>query len=239
MVNKTKELEKTKAANNDLHRGSINSEHEEFLHPNMKNSILEQRASVTLEQKRKKFNTCKSCFRRFDELIVKPILIHNYDKILQSKKDEFLELFMTDAEDWEDAYAKQGEEGVDNSILRKTRAQRENSIYKRITMNARRQSNMNGILGGNSSKEQEKFNALMSPLTARRNSRQNTIRQQNQLKESAAQILAKKKTTSYQKSSSNISGKFQQIPEESTSLYNRNDSGISGSNATGHLTSKF
>jgi hypothetical protein len=69
----------------------LNSEHEEFLHPNLKASIvgvtpqpdLEGRSpSAILNEKKRKFNTCKSCFRRFDELILKPILIHNYDKIL-------------------------------------------------------------------------------------------------------------------------------------------------------------
>jgi hypothetical protein len=108
-INKTQidnELKKS------LHRHSINSEHEEFLHPNMRESLVEKRVGDVEKKKKKKFNTCKSCFRRFDELIMKPILIHNYDKVIQGKKDEFMELFLVEGEEWEETYAKSGEEGV-------------------------------------------------------------------------------------------------------------------------------
>jgi hypothetical protein len=43
--------------------------------------------------KKTKFNSCKSCCRRFDELIMKPVFIHNYDKELLKKREEFLDLF--------------------------------------------------------------------------------------------------------------------------------------------------
>ena len=44
--------------------------------------------------RRKNFNSCKNCFRRFDELIMKPIFIHRYDKELANKKAEFMEMFL-------------------------------------------------------------------------------------------------------------------------------------------------
>lgn len=80
---------------------SVNSEHEAFLHPNMMRSSEaekrgEARSDSYFEKRKKKFNTCKSCFRRFDELILKPILIHNYDRVLQAKKNEFMMLVMPD-----------------------------------------------------------------------------------------------------------------------------------------------
>ena len=86
---------------------SVNSEHEAFLHPNrMRSSEAEKRGEARsasyFEKRKKKFNTCKSCFRRFDELILKPLLIHNYDRVLQAKKNEFMMLVMPDWQEQED-----------------------------------------------------------------------------------------------------------------------------------------
>jgi hypothetical protein len=45
-------------------------------------------------RKKKEFNSCKSCCKRFDDLILRPWLIYNYDKELLDKKDEFMDIFM-------------------------------------------------------------------------------------------------------------------------------------------------
>ena len=44
--------------------------------------------------RRKNFNSCKNCFRRFDELIMKPFFIYRYDRELVNKKAEFMEMFL-------------------------------------------------------------------------------------------------------------------------------------------------
>jgi hypothetical protein len=85
------------------------SVHEEFLHPNM---IKEAKVSETgerpsLVRKRKQFNSCKSCFKRFDELILKPWLIHNYDKVLLSRREEFFDMFKKDGENWEKTFVEE------------------------------------------------------------------------------------------------------------------------------------
>ena len=96
---------------------SINSEHEAFLHPNMmRGSETEKRGEARsasyFEKRKKKFNTCKACFRRFDELILKPILIHNYDKVLQAKKNEFMMLVMPDWQEQQEAEQEKADEVV-------------------------------------------------------------------------------------------------------------------------------
>ena len=47
-----------------------------------------------MNSKRKRFNSCKECFRRFDELIMKPFFIYRYDKELISKKADFMDMFL-------------------------------------------------------------------------------------------------------------------------------------------------
>lgn len=152
-------------------RTSLNSEHEEFLHPNLKASVVRTTPAADLEgrsasdiqkEKKRKFNTCKSCFKRFDELILKPILIHNYDKILQNKRAEFVELFMGEGDVWEEVYANKDEE--DKSFPRagdapphkhtenteaeggegSTSQRRASQIFRRITQISRRNSNFQG-----------------------------------------------------------------------------------------------
>ena len=76
--------------------------------------VAEREESQSMKTRRKKFHSCKSCFNRFDELIMRPFLIHNYDKELISKKDQFLELFMMEADTWEKAYV--AEEYDQNAI---------------------------------------------------------------------------------------------------------------------------
>jgi hypothetical protein len=111
----------------------------------MRESVVEERASVTA--RRKNFASCKNCCKRFDELIMRPFLIYNYDKELLSKKDEFLELFMQEADVWEKMYAKEEykPEEVDD-----IRSQRGHTVLQRITMQAKRNSihsNGSGIRG--------------------------------------------------------------------------------------------
>lgn len=90
----------------------------------------EREESLSMKTRRKKFHSCKSCFNRFDELIMRPFLIHNYDKELISKKDQFLELFMMEADTWEKAYVA---EDYDPNEIEDSRSQRGHSIYNRIT----------------------------------------------------------------------------------------------------------
>lgn len=90
------------------------TEHEEFLHPNaMRNSeyVTNDHRHMTksefVKMRRKKFNSCASCFKRFDDLIMRPMLIHNFEAELLSKKEDFLELFMKEGDLWEKLYAKE------------------------------------------------------------------------------------------------------------------------------------
>lgn len=41
----------------------------------------------------KKKNTCSDYLKRFDKLIVRPILIHKYDKDRKARAQEFYEMF--------------------------------------------------------------------------------------------------------------------------------------------------
>lgn len=101
-------------------RQSINhDEHEEFLHPNMRESKVEERASA--RQRRKEFGSCKNCCKRFDELIMKPFLIYNYDRELLAKKDDFLELFNQEADVWEKIYVKEEHKPEDVEDIRKSK----------------------------------------------------------------------------------------------------------------------
>lgn len=95
-INKTADQTKDKEKKSSRSKGSVNEtvdHYEEFLHPNMmRESGIHNRESMTT--RRKNFNSCKNCFRRFDELIMKPIFIHKYDRELVNKKAEFMEMFL-------------------------------------------------------------------------------------------------------------------------------------------------
>jgi hypothetical protein len=115
-INKTKNLdEKKTSTSQDLaNRGSVNHEdndhYEEFLHPNMRLSVKEDKNAKRREStntRRKRFNSCKACFKRFDELIMKPFFIYRYDKELVSKKADFMDLFLQEAEHLEEAFVKE------------------------------------------------------------------------------------------------------------------------------------
>ena len=95
--------------------------------------VNEQRES--LDTRRKNFNSCKNCFRRFDELIMKPFFIYKYDRELINKKAEFMEMFLQDADVWEKVYIK---EEVDQKDVDEHRALRGQSILDRISKMSRR-----------------------------------------------------------------------------------------------------
>ena len=100
-------------------------------------NIGNHRESMTT--RRKNFNSCKNCFRRFDELIMKPLLIYKYDRELVNKKAEFMEMFLQEADQWEKAYVK---EEFDPKEVEENRATRGISVLNRISMIARRQSQL-------------------------------------------------------------------------------------------------
>lgn len=43
-------------------------------------------------------------FQRFDEMIMRPIFIYNYEADAIKRKDEFMELFQKDGGKWEQIY---------------------------------------------------------------------------------------------------------------------------------------
>jgi hypothetical protein len=63
--------------------------------------------SQFVKERKKKFNSCASCFKRFDDLIMRPWLIYNYERELLAKKEDFMEMFMKEGELWEKLYLKE------------------------------------------------------------------------------------------------------------------------------------
>jgi hypothetical protein len=55
---------------------------------------MNENTRLSMTTRRKNFNSCKNCFSRFDELIMKPLFIYRYDKELVNKKAEFMEMFL-------------------------------------------------------------------------------------------------------------------------------------------------
>ena len=125
-------------------------EHEEFLHPNMRkdsqataDNFMTKGAngdrlthSQYVKERKKRFNSCASCLKRFDDLIMKPIMIYRYDQELIKKKDEFLELFMKEGEMWEKLYMH--EEPME--AFEDVRSQRGNSVMRHIGSLSQRRS---------------------------------------------------------------------------------------------------
>ena len=60
---------------------------------------------------------------------MKPLFIHNYQKVLIEKKEEFLELFMKEGDVWEKMYMQ---EKYDASMVDESRLQRGYSVMKHI-----------------------------------------------------------------------------------------------------------
>lgn len=94
--------------------------------------------SVFIKDYRRKRNSCQSCCKRFDDLIMRPFLIHNYEYELINKKEEFLELFMKEGDIWEKLYMK---EEYDPLQIEEVRTQRGYSMLKHIEAKSRRNSN--------------------------------------------------------------------------------------------------
>ena len=89
----------------------LHSEHEQFIHPNaMKASEYEAdmqkplTRSQFVRDRQRKFNSCKTCLKRFDDFVMRPFMIYKYENELISKKEEFLELFMKEGDLWEKIY---------------------------------------------------------------------------------------------------------------------------------------
>lgn len=86
------------------------SEYEEIRHPNERESVHEKEENKKLSHsefkklRAKRYNSCAACFKRFDDLIMRPMLIYKYENELVAKKDEFMQLFMKEAEEWEKIY---------------------------------------------------------------------------------------------------------------------------------------
>lgn len=94
------------------------------------------------KERSKKFNSCASCFKRFDDLIMRPLLIYNYERELLAKKEDFMEMFMKEGELWEKLYLK---EQYDPEEVEETR-QRGHSVFKHIEGLSRRNSNFKNPL---------------------------------------------------------------------------------------------
>lgn len=60
---------------------------------------------------------------------MRPLLIYRYENELIAKKDEFLELFMKEADEWEKIYLK---EEYNEDEMGQVRQQRGDSIFRRI-----------------------------------------------------------------------------------------------------------
>lgn len=141
-----------KKINESNPKDNRHSEYEEFLHPNAMKSSEYQKTpegqrqymskSQFIKQRRKKFNSCASCFKRFDDLIMRPLLIHNYEPELMTKKEDFLELFMKEGDLWEKLYLK---EKYDPEEIEETRTQRGHSVLRHIESRARAFSNFKGL----------------------------------------------------------------------------------------------
>ena len=94
-----------------------------------------------IDQGKKKKKTCKTYFRIFDQMIMKPLLIHNYQKVLQAKKNEFLMLIIPDEQEVESKKTTQHkqddfDEKQEEFPQAKTTA---TTIFRRITQHQRRE----------------------------------------------------------------------------------------------------
>ncbi len=127
--------------------------------------------SQFIKQRRKKFNSCASCFKRFDDLIMRPLLIYNYEPELMTKKEDFLELFMKEGDLWEKLYLK---EKYDPEEIEETRTQRGHSVLRHIESRARGNSNFRGLRDSKMSMRSGANNTLN--LTAGRSPISNAVR---------------------------------------------------------------
>ena len=140
-------------------------EFEEFLHPNaMRESEYDKdrkaqklSRSQFIKQRKEKLNSIGSCFKRFDDLIMRPFLIYNYEHELLSKKDEFMELFMKEGDLWEKMYLK---EEYDQNLIEDGRSQRGHSVFLRIEEASRRNSQFRNVRASGLSTSSKKSHHL-------------------------------------------------------------------------------
>ena len=90
----------------------------------------------SINTRRKNFNSCKNCFRRFDELIMKPVFIHQYDREIFKKKAEFREILTKEVKVLEEAHVNEEYDPQENGKYGGF------GILNTITNIARRQSLM-------------------------------------------------------------------------------------------------
>lgn len=74
-----------------------NDNYEHMVHPNEENASTQGPLNGTKKKsksEKKKYTGCSKYLHRFDELIMKPIFIYNYERNMQKKSKEFFNLFM-------------------------------------------------------------------------------------------------------------------------------------------------
>ena len=69
-----------------MHKNSVNSEHEAFLHPNMLGTSFDQSMHKSGRM------SFKHWIRHIDEKYLKPFFIYNYQAVKKEKKEEFIKL---------------------------------------------------------------------------------------------------------------------------------------------------
>jgi hypothetical protein len=80
------------------------SDYEHMLHPNEEKP--QDEASVTQAHHQRRYRGCAKYLHRFDELIMKPIFIHKYEKHMEKKSTDFFELFMKQGQEIEKEFKK-------------------------------------------------------------------------------------------------------------------------------------
>lgn len=81
-----------------------------MLHPN------QEQAEIDKKTKSKRYYTgCSKYLHRFDELIMKPLFIYNYERNMQKKSKEFFNLFMKQGANIEQGYQT---DQINTKILR-------------------------------------------------------------------------------------------------------------------------
>ena len=107
------------------------------------------KSQFVIDRKRK-FNSCKSCIKRLDDLVMRPFMIYKYENELVAKKEEFLDLFMKEGDVWEKIYMN---ENYNPEDVEEVRNQRGGSVFRHIENMARRNSKFNGLRNSNLSTE--------------------------------------------------------------------------------------
>jgi len=86
----------------------VKSVYEEFKHPNLlsnsETTNLLAQSKQTGEKKQAKPVKCRMLFKRLDEFVLKPLLIHRYEYETYNKKEEFFENFINNGNHWENLY---------------------------------------------------------------------------------------------------------------------------------------